>query len=271
MILGHTNYRVFLKSVLAEKKRANPSYSMRAFAQQIGLGQSAVSQVLAGKKNLSLEMGNKIAGKLGLNDSESEYFRTLIQIETTKDQDLKRSLLARAQALNPQREVRELSVDFFTAIADWYHLAIKNMTLLKNFAFTPESIAKRLGISKLEAETAIERLLRLEQIEADPEKAGRYRKVANYTVTRSAVPNEALRRFHRQTLTKAIDSLETQTPKEKFIGSETFAVDKEQLPKAFEYAEEFLQKMASLAEEARAPTDVYHAGVQFFNLTEGKK
>lgn len=271
MILGHNNYRVYLKSVLAGRQRSNPAYSMRAFAQQMGLGQSAVSQVLAGKKNISLETANRIAAKLGLNESEAEYLRILIQIETTKDLDLKKSLLARAQALNPQREARELSVDLFCTIADWYHLVIKNMTGLKNFTFTAESIAKRLNISKLEAETAIERLLRLEMIEAHPTRAGKYQKVKNYTVTRSAVPNEALRRFHKQMMQKAMESLETQTPKEKFVGSETFAISNEQLPKAFAYADEFLKKMASLADESSSPTNVYHVGTQFFNLTKGKE
>lgn len=50
MIFEHNNYRAYLKTLFAERKRGNPSYSMRAFAKQIGLGQSALSQVLAGKK-----------------------------------------------------------------------------------------------------------------------------------------------------------------------------------------------------------------------------
>lgn len=244
---------------------------MRAFASQVGLTQSALSQVLSGKKNLSVESATRIANKLGLNEVEIEYFRTLVQIETTKDPDLKESLYNRARSINPQRDVRELTVEFFRMIADWYHLPIKNMVDLDRFEFTPANVARRLGISKLESEAAIERLIRLEMIEADPEKKGRYKKVAQYTVTRSAVPSEAIRRFHRQMLEKAIESLETQTPEEKIVGSETFSISEEVLPEANRLAEEFFQKMTALSAKSKKRTQVYHLGVQFFNLTkEGK-
>ncbi|MCM2278580.1 MAG: TIGR02147 family protein [Oligoflexia bacterium] len=268
MVLEHADYRAFLKGVVAQRKRNNPAYSLRAFARQIGIGQSALSQILAGRKNLSLERATQIATKLGLAAVETEYFLVLIQLETAKNVDLKKSLLARARSLNPRHETRDLSVDLFSVIADWYHFAIKNMTGLEGIEFAPAKIAKRLGISKIEAEAAIERLLRLELIEADPARAGKFRRVESFTLTRSATPNEALRRFHRQMLQKASEALETQTPRERFTGSETFAISEEHLPKAFALADEFLRKIAALSDESQHPTQVYHAGVQFFNLTK---
>lgn len=247
---------------------------MRAFAKQIGLGQSAVSQVLAGKKNLSIETASKIAQKLKLNDEESEYFRLLVQMEATKDQDLKKSFLNRAQTLSPNTNIREISVDRFSLIADWYHIAIENLTEIKNFSFTAAEIATRLGISKVEAETAIERLLRLNMIEKDEKNSNVYRKTKGYSQTQSVVPNEALRRFHRQMLEKTVESIESQNPQEKFIGTETFAVSEELLPKLFNEADQFLQKLVQLAEESKNKTEVYHVGLQIFNLikkNEGKK
>jgi uncharacterized protein (TIGR02147 family) len=270
MIFEHTNYRSFLKTIISDKKKKNPSYSMNALALQVGLGQSALSQVLAGKKNLSMESANRIANKLALTEVESEYFKVIIQIEVTKDFELKKSLLARAQSLNPIQEVRELSVDFFSTIADWYHLAIKNMIGLEGFTFTSAAIAKRLGISKLDAEVAIERLIRLEMIELDPKNPNNYRVVKNYTITRSAIPNDALRKFHRQMLEKAIDSLTTQSPQEKIVGSETFAFSPELLPAANVILEDCFRKMTDLAKKSKNQTEVYHLGLQFFNLTKNK-
>jgi uncharacterized protein (TIGR02147 family) len=267
MILEHSNYRTFLKSVIVEKQRANPAFSMRAFAKHIGLGQSAVSQVLAGKKNLSFESASRIAQKLKLEEKEAEYFRLLVQIETTKDPEIKKSLLFRAQSLNSDHKVRDLSVDLFSTIADWYHAVIENLTEVAGFDFTPAEISKCLGISKHEAELAIERLLRLEMIEQDPKDPNKYRRVREYTLTTSQVPNKALRSFHRQMMEKAIDSLETQTPKEKFIGTETIAFSKDSLPQVFELADEFLKKVVKISENSKLKTDVYHLGVQFFNLT----
>ncbi|NUM87638.1 MAG: TIGR02147 family protein [Bdellovibrionales bacterium] len=270
-ILETNNYRAWLKSVLSERQRANPSYSMRAFAQQLGLGQSAVSQVLAGKKNLSLESATRIAQKLRLKSQEAEYLRTLVQLEKTKGADLRKALLEKAQSLNPRREVRELSVDLFASIAEWHHLAIKNLLGVEGFVLTPASAAKRLGLSKLDAELAIARLERLEMIERDPGNPGAYRRTADYTLTQSAVPNEALRRFHREMLGKAAESLETQTPKEKFVGSETFALDETLLPEAFALADECLRRIAALSERSGHARNVYHAGLQVFRITKPEK
>lgn len=244
---------------------------MRAFAKQIGLGQSAVSQVLAGRKNFSLETAAKIAKKLKLSDSEAEYFRLLVQIEATKNQDLKSAFIERAQSLNSRAVVRDVSVDLFASIADWYHVAIESLAEIKDFSMAPSSIAKQLGISELEAEVALKRLLRLGMLEQDPQQEGKLRKAKGYSATTSNIPNEALRRFHRQMLEKAIDSLEVQSPQEKFIGTETFAIAKENLPQAFNLADEFLQKLFQLAETSEPKTDVYHVGLQIFNLSKNKE
>jgi len=271
MLLEYSDYRSFLRSAIAALQKKNPAYSIRGFSKQVGLTQSALSQVIAGKRNLSNESATRIALRLGLNETEIEYFRTLVQMETTKDPDLKRSLVERAQTLNPRREVHELSVSFFSVIADWYHLAIKNMIGLDDFEFTPANVAKRLGITKLEVETAIERLLRLEVIEPDPTREGHYVRVKDHTMVRSMVPNEALRRFHRQMLEKAIQSLETQTPKEKIVGSETFAFSPDALTEANRLTEGYFKNMSTLSDRPGKRTEVYHLGVQFFSLTKGNK
>jgi uncharacterized protein (TIGR02147 family) len=270
MVLEHTDYRAFLKNVLIERQRKNPSYSMRAFAQFLGITQAAVSQVLSGKKNLSSETALQVASKLRLGAAETEYFCLLVQLSAAKRPLAKESILNKLNSLNPQRPVRELSVDYFRSISDWYHLVIRNMTEIEGVDFSPKAIAARLGITPLEAEAAIERLCRLELIEKDPEREGRYRKTADYVLTQSAVPNEALRAFHRQMMEKAVESLTTQTPREKVVGSETFAIDTGCLEEARRITEEYFQKMLALSRNPSKKTQVFHLGVQFFNVTRGR-
>lgn len=270
MILEHTDYREFLKSELVRRRTKNASYSMRAFACQVGLTQSALSQVLSGKKNLSNESATRIARQIGLAENEAEYFRTLVELAKAQNPDLKKILSAKAQVLNPQRDVRELSVEYFSMIADWYHLAIKNMLDLDGLEFSPVNISTRLGISKLEAEAAIERLIRLNAIEVDPEKPGTYRRVDRSTVVRSESKNEALRRFHKQMLEKAIESVESQTPQEKWIGSETFPFSEAALPEANQIIENFMTAITDLSDRTPKHDHVYHLGVQLFKLTNGR-
>ena len=67
---------------------------------------------------------------------------------------------------------------------------------------------------------------------------------------------------------KAIHSLTTQSPAEKFIGSETFAFDVADLSKASEIIEECFSKITALAGTKKNKKNVYHMGVQLFNLTK---
>ena len=233
--------------------------------------QAAVSQVFSGKKNLSIETAMQIASKLQLGERESEYFCLLVQLESAKKPLARETVLKKINVLNPKRPVHELSIDYFRSISDWYHLVIRNMTEIEGLDFTPKGLAERLGITPLDADTAIKRLCRLELIEKDPEKPGRYRKTQDYVMAQSASPNEALRNFHRQMLEKAADSLTSQTPQEKVIGSETFSVGENCIEEARKITEDYFQKMLSLASKPGRKTHVYHLGVQFFNVTKGRK
>ena len=134
------------------------------------------------------------------------------------------------------------------------------------FDLTNESAAAALGISKTEAQYAIDRLIRLELLVIN--KKNKLHKASNILLSNSDIPNSALRKYHEQTLLKAIHSLTTQSPAEKFIGSETFAFDVADLSKASEIIEECFSKITALAGTKKNKKNVYHMGVQLFNLTK---
>ncbi len=271
MVYETQNYRSFLKATLAEKIQANPQFSLRAFAQHLGLSHAALSQVFKGTKNLSFERAVDIANKLKLGEQEKEYFCTLVQYESAKGPQAKSELLDKLNRIRPQQQVHHLSLDVFKVISEWYHLPILNMTYIQGFDFTPKNVAARLGISAAEADVAIERLERLGMLAKD--ENGKYRKTEERFLAGSEEINQALRRYHRQFLEKAIDALETQTPAEKINGSETFAFSPAKVSRAKEITEDYYNRMLALAgeEDGGGPTDVYHLQVNCFNLTKTTK
>lgn len=266
MIYEFKEYRGFLKSTLSEKIAKNPSYSLRAMSKQVGLAPSTLSEVIQGKKKLSFESGIKISQGLNLNQRESDYFITLVQLDSAKSSELKMSLLKKIEALSPHRSI-DLSLDIFRAISEWHHIPMLEMTYLNNFNFSAQSIAKKLGISKAEADSSIDRLERLELIEKI--KEGKFKKCDDNLIVKSIQPNNALRIFHKQMLKKAIESIDNQTPQEKIIGSETLAFDSENLAKANEIIEECFERIVELSNKSKKKNSVYHLGIQFFNLAKG--
>jgi uncharacterized protein (TIGR02147 family) len=264
----HDDYRSYLKNILADKVSVNPRYSLRAFSRQVGLAPGFLSEVLSGKKNLSAEASMKITSALKLSIKESEYFRILVQIELTKSPEVKLDLTKKIESFFPKKRSENLTLDAFRTISDWYHIAAVEITHLADL-LSAESISKHFGIPRLEANAVLGRLERLELIEKDI--SGKYLKVTDNPVVSSEAPNEALRNFHRQTLSKAIETLDHQDNKEKFIGSETMAFDPDDLPKVTQALEECFSKVLDIASKSKNKKRVYHLGIQFFNLSTGRK
>jgi uncharacterized protein (TIGR02147 family) len=266
MLLEQNDYRSYLKWVLADRIARNPSYSLRSFARQLGIHHSMLVQVFQHKKRLSVNRAHLIAHRLELKDKEYEYFCLLVEVENAKAAEQKALLLKRLHEISPRSEIRDLSVEHFLMIADWYHMPILQMAGTAGFDFQPLTIARRLGISSVEAELAIERLERLELIEKDG--VGAYRKTDSRLLAKSVSPEEALRKFHKQMLQKAIESLSEQTPQEKWIGSETFAFDSRSLSEANQLIEQFFDRMVQLSSRAEKSDHIYHLSTCFFRLTK---
>lgn len=260
------DYRSYLKWILADRIARNPRYSLRSFARQLGLHHSMLVQVFQNKKRLSVDRAHLVAHRLELQDKEYEYFCLLVEIENAKANEQKISLLKRLQEISPTQHAHHLDIEHFQMISEWYHLPILQMVDLSPFKFTPENIAKKLSIHKLEAELAIERLEKLELIEKD--KKGFYKKTNSRLLVDSITPQEALRKFHKQMLLKAIESLTEQTPKEKWIGSETFAFETKHLPQANKIIEQFFDRMVQLSLKGENRDHIYHLSTSFFRITQ---
>jgi uncharacterized protein (TIGR02147 family) len=272
MLTNCSGYRTYLKETFADRIRRNPAYSMRAFASQIGIAPSMLSNVLNGKKHLSVVRAFSVAKNLGLQGEEADLFCLLVQLETTEDFSQKEALLARIKAIRPESNTKDLSLDVFKSIADWTHVTILALLDLRAFATAAtDAVARKLGVSKIEAETALNRLVRLGLL-ARAGPTGPYRRAHHDTlVVRSGLPNKALREFHRSMLERAAASLEAQTNEEKIVGSETLAFAPDQLPEISRVIEECARKIHAIAEKSLKRSEVYHFGFQFFRVTQKEK
>jgi transcriptional regulator with XRE-family HTH domain len=221
--------------------------SLRAFSQKVGFSNSYLSEVLSGKKSLSVEGAFKIAIKLVLTEAETQYLCLLVQLENEKDPVFREELTKRLETINPNRKPFDLSVDLYQS-----HFGLAS---LRDF-----------GISKVDAELAIERLKRLELLEQD--RHGRYKKAHNYIVTQSQIPNEALKSHHKQILEKAIECLDTQKPKDRLSATDIVAIDSKYLPEIDRLSREFSAAVMKLAEKSTVKDRVNALSVHCFSLTE---
>ncbi len=268
-----------LRSLFIEKKSKNANYSLNAFSRDLGLSASLVSRILSGARSLTLKQGMHIAAVLGFTPADTNLFILGI-VEGAADgakisKQVREKIKREADRAEENVSLKDESplfynyeIERFKSISQWYHLAILNLTFVKDFQSNAEWISERLGISSNEAREAIERLLDLGMLEENENGVYKKSKTSlNFQTQKSEV---AIRAFHTQMIEKAKNEL-NKTNKENFdkrlINSITFSCAPEQVER---FKEKINQFQDELLAEAKSGThqEVYQLNCQLFPLTQ---
>ena len=236
-----------LRSAIMERTEKNPSFSMRAFARATGISHTVLSLVLSGKRPLSEKAALKLADYLELNPEQRQH------------------VLGGYQKSKPI-EFSSLSLDAFSVIADWYHYAILSLLDLPDTKLEPRSISRRLGITVLEAKLAIERLQRLDLIKQDSE--GRWQGRGQALKVDNTISTPATKKFHKQLLEKAAESLERDDISERAISGVSLAIDPSQIEYAKKRIRDFRRELMAELESKGTPNSVYFLTIQLFPVAK---
>jgi uncharacterized protein (TIGR02147 family) len=261
-------YRQCLQTEFANRCERNPRYSSRAFARALGISQGALSEILSGKRVPSYPTAQRLSQALDFSpDRQREFMLSLAQKHSTRT--LKRTSrkfrdLKSSPALSPQKE---LSIALFQVMADWYHVAILELTFVEDFKPTPSWIARRLGISVAEAQLAVARLLELGMLR---EESGKLTKSDEQITTADKhLSTPALRKFQKQVLDRAIQSLESDPVEERSHTAMAMAIDPAKLPAAKKMIQDFNRDLCKFLESG-SRKQVYQLGVCLYPLTVRK-
>jgi uncharacterized protein (TIGR02147 family) len=239
-----------LMEELAKRQTRNSSYSLRAFARDLGIGATTLSDVLADKRNLSKTNLHKVMETLLVSPAEKETLWNHYKAYVNRPQ------------LEDDRKT--LDEDTFRLIADWHYLAILNLAKMKECEAEPAWIATRLGIKAEEAEEALERLFRLELVKKNRNRLFRTSKPLT---TSTEIPSAAIRKHHTQNLRLAEESMNRDPVPMREISSVTMPVNLEKLPQIKEMLLKTRKKIAALLEDDNA-SEVYTLSFQLFPLTK---
>jgi uncharacterized protein (TIGR02147 family) len=260
------NYRDILKDELERRCQHNPRYSLRAFARDLDLSPARVSEILQSKTGLSKERAIEVAKKLGFSASETEYFADLVESEHARSQVKKN--LAKIRLNKHENKTHQLvQLDTFKLISDWYHFAILELLTLKCAQHKVSWISESLQISEYEAQSAIERLIRLGFLIV---KKGKWLPADENSVTTAEISSDAIRRFHAQILTKAIQALNLQPIEERDFTTLTLAFSRGQMQDAKDELKKLRRDFVKKFGSSEQSDSVYCLAFQFFQLTSSK-
>lgn len=237
-----------LKSELQDRQQRNPNFSVRAFARWLEISPAQLSQLMSGKRRVTVSMGHKIVEKLGLSPMERQSLMT--------------SLPGWVETKSESAQVRQLQEDHFRLISDWYHFAILSLTRLPRAEGHPRWVSSQLGISMETAREGMDRLVRLGLLKLSPT----FKQIGDPINVSSEDPSQAIRKYHKQMLQLAGEKIDTTENQYKDFQGVTLAIDRKKIPMARQIIDEALNKITETLESGTS-NDVYSCSVQLFPLT----
>ena len=262
IVSADKNYRTILLEELEQRCKRNNRYTPRAFARFLGLTSARLSEILNKKSGLSRESAAKIGKRLEFNAQEIAIFCDLVESEHARSHAKRQFAKIKLQKyLAP--EYKQVRLDTFKVISDWYCFAILELSKLDIFQSNERWISKALGITPTQAKTAVERLTRLNLLEM---KDGKLRSTEDFRTTPNDVPSDSIKKFHQQILEKATASLYTQPIDQRDYSAVVLGIEMQRLPEAKALIKEFRRDFVAKMSHSKTNDDVYCLSLQFFNL-----
>ena len=241
----------------ALKKRINSSYSLRAYSKFLGMHSSTLSQVLSGKRGLSLKSALDIIEKLKLRDKEKERFIESISQRSSLDKISIASSGGQHLVDNSQ----------FHVIAEWEHFAVLSLFKIKNSKIDLNDIMLEFSINEKRAEEVINNLISANLIK---KQKNHYLRITEAVKTTEDVNSLALVHCHLENLEIAKQKLESVDIMLRDFSAVMLNVDTSKLPELKKLIREFRKKLAVYCQDMKADS-VYQVAIQLYPLSDKKK
>lgn len=244
-----------------QRKKENTRYSSRQFAKLLGVSSGRLSELLHGKRAITLAMAEKFAKALALEPfKENAIKKTIID---HKARAFKKSRIISNLKLIGNNQYKQLDQDVFELISNQHHYALLNLIELKNAVHSPQWFAKRLSISVQIVEQSLEVLMRLDLIKFED---GKYIRTHKKIKTTDDIESRAIKKAHRERLQHAIICLEKVPVEKRDVTSITCAIDANRIGEFKELIREFRRGLSDLMSKSET-NEIYNLNIQLVPLT----
>ncbi len=267
MILDYTDYRKILNFEFEKRQRFNSSYSLRAFARDLSISPSRVSEILNGKQGLSVISAKKIAKQLQYNKFETDYFVDLVLKIHGRSKLEKDTARIRLSRFNSTTE-RQMAIDVFEVISRWEHFAILEVIQLKNAKSNSAWIATKLNLSRDYVDECLKRLLKVGLLKKIDNKLKRIDD--SLFVWPSDISRDSIKDYHKNVLYKSLEALYTVSLERREFSSVVMPISRTSIPEAKKMIKDFTMKLNQFISEEKNYDDVYYFSSQFFPVTNSQ-
>jgi uncharacterized protein (TIGR02147 family) len=259
VVADYTDYRAYLRDMLAHLKATQRRFSYRFFSKKAGYASpNFLKLVIDGQRNLSLDSIERFARALDLTEAEGRTFQALVLLGQARTDEERNRCYAQLQA-GSAVSTRTTAIERaqYEVYSLWYALPIREMMLWPSFQEDPEWIARRLRprIRPSEAARAMALLEKTGLVGRN--ERGALEPRDGKLATPSTVTSLAVRNYHRALLGLAAQALDGVPVDQRNVTSLTVILTPELYTEVCQRIADFRQALLDYVDD---PTHVKTRG-----------
>ncbi|MFS4459559.1 TIGR02147 family protein [Bdellovibrio sp. HCB2-146] len=231
------------------KKLKNPRFSIRAFAQQLGINSGRLSEYMNGERTISKTMAQKMSPGLRLDAAEAEYFLHLVAAD---------------ERARKSTDYRVLADDELALLVEWHHYVILSLISTRDFILEPSWIAERLEIPEPIVVSSLALLSRLGLITIDN---GKVERKTGPISTTTDIPSQFVRLAHKEKLQYILNNMDRVPVEKRDLSTITLAIDESKIPEAKIMIQNFRRKLATHLSKGKR-NQVYTMSFELFPFSK---
>lgn len=231
----------YLHSVFEWKKRNTPAFSIRkAIGEGRGCSPALVTQVLKGKRSLTLERVPQFASILGLTRTEARQLERRVKAERVLGSapEAERVISRSRKRSGPQNHL----------LQDWLNVYVKDLFGLKSSRSDLNSVHRALSTIASRERVARSLSFLLKNGYLRKTLQGAIVKNEHLVQTTDDLPNQKIRSFHKQALSIAKNGIDLYPPERRRASALTIALTDEGADELRELLKEFYERLMTFTE-----------------------
>jgi len=267
-VFRYLDYRPYLRDWYADAKKNRPGFSLRSFSKTAGFRSTNFFKlVMDGDRNLTEKSVLPFMRGLSLTKQEQEFFKNLVFFTQTRAFDKKDFYYQKMLQSRKFSALKPLEKKAYDFMISWYHPAVRELVVAKDFDGTPEYLSERIRppITVAQAARSLDLLTALGFIQRTPD--GRWIQSDALITTGAELQSRALLLYHQKILELSKTRLLELAPEKRDVSSLTLGVLPEQIPALKEKIREFRSEIMKFVSTNENQSEVVLLNIQMFPIT----
>lgn len=270
-ILDYTDFRVFLKDYIEEKKKTSYGFSLRFLATKMECNAGFLHRVLKGERKLSPEYQLKLHKVLKLSKKEKSFFDLLVNFNQAK-KPLEKEYYFNELKKYKKSKIYTVSQKQYALYGEWYNVAIRELINIVPVYDTSETTCKRIAnymspeVKTSDIKKSLDILIETGIIEK--RVSGRYYLKEKLITTGMEIPVFTVQKILSQFFDLGKAAIERFARKERVVSTVSLSLSNEGYEQIKLKTEEYRKELLKIAENDMGKLNrVYHMNLQLFPLT----